>query len=165
MTQLEIAKSGTPRNGPTRIALRLIVVMAIAAGASAAQGQDKQITVPALSGDLLAGQKVFGRYCQSCHGVNASGTDKGPTLLHRVYHPGHHNDASIYIAVRRGFAATPLALRQHEAGRWHQRRRNRSSHRLHTGYAEGERIVLKTELNSQLTQLIDVVAMSRFGWR
>ena len=102
MTQLEIAKSGTPRNGPTRIALRLIVVMAIAAGASAAQGQDKQITVPALLGDLLAGQKVFGRYCQSCHGVNASGTDKGPTLLHRVYHPGHHNDASIYIAVRRG---------------------------------------------------------------
>ncbi len=102
MTQPEIAKSGTPRNGPTRIALRLIVVMAIAAGASAAQGQDKQIIVPPLSGDLLAGQKVFGRYCQSCHGLNASGTDKGPTLLHRVYHPGHHNDASIYVAVRRG---------------------------------------------------------------
>ena len=98
----EIAKSRTPRKRLTRFALQLVVVIAIAVGAPAAQGQDKQIIVPPLFGDALAGQTVFARHCQTCHGVNMSGSDKGPTLIHRVYHPGHHNDASIYIAVRRG---------------------------------------------------------------
>ena len=99
-----IAKAGSPRNRPIiPVALAMIVVMAIAAGAGEpAYGADKQIIVPPLSGDALAGQKVFERHCQSCHGVNMGGSDKGPTLIHRVYHPGHHNDASFNIAIRRG---------------------------------------------------------------
>ena len=60
------------------------------------------MVVPQLLGDALAGEGVYTQHCQSCHGVNTSGTEKGPTFMHRVYHPGHHNDASIYVAVRRG---------------------------------------------------------------
>ena len=48
------------------------------------------------------GVTAFERHCASCHGKNAAGTDKGPTFIHRVYHPGHHGDAAFAIAVRRG---------------------------------------------------------------
>ena len=81
----------------------LIVLVAMAENASAStHGKAKQIVVPQLSGDVLAGEGVYTRHCQSCHGVNTSGIEKGPSFLHRVYHPGHHNDASIYVAVRKG---------------------------------------------------------------
>ena len=49
-----------------------------------------------------AGQLAFERHCASCHGKEAKGTDKGPTFLHRVYHPGHHGDAAFLLAPRRG---------------------------------------------------------------
>ena len=49
-----------------------------------------------------AGETLFNRNCSTCHGVGAVGTNQGPPLLDRLYHPGHHPDASFRNAVRNG---------------------------------------------------------------
>ena len=56
----------------------------------------------ALSDTARAGEELFNANCSACHGVNAAGTDQGPTLIDRIYHPGHHSDFSILSAVSRG---------------------------------------------------------------
>ncbi len=55
-----------------------------------------------LSEMARAGESVFDANCSVCHGVGAVGTKQGPPLLDRVYHPGHHPDASFRNAVRNG---------------------------------------------------------------
>ncbi len=60
------------------------------------------VVIPELSDSGARGQVAFGRYCASCHGAKADGTDKGPPLIDRLYHPGHHGDASFVAAARRG---------------------------------------------------------------
>lgn len=60
------------------------------------------VTDVALSDTGRAGEEVFNANCSVCHGVGATGTDRGPTLIHRIYHPGHHPDFSIRNAVSQG---------------------------------------------------------------
>ncbi len=48
------------------------------------------------------GEQLFASRCAGCHGPSASGSDKGPPLVHQIYEPGHHADASFYQAVRQG---------------------------------------------------------------
>lgn len=48
------------------------------------------------------GAALFERHCAECHGREAEGTDQGPPLVHRIYEPSHHGDASFYRAVRQG---------------------------------------------------------------
>ncbi len=55
-----------------------------------------------LSGTARAGEELFNANCSICHGVSAAGTSRGPTLIDRIYHPGHHSDLSIRSAVRQG---------------------------------------------------------------
>ena len=57
---------------------------------------------PALSNTALQGEELFNANCSVCHGVNASGTSQGPTLIDRIYHPGHHSDFSFRNAVSNG---------------------------------------------------------------
>lgn len=52
-----------------------------------------------------SGRALYEKNCSRCHGVEGTGTDKGPPLVHRVYHPNHHGDASFHIAVRTGVRA------------------------------------------------------------
>jgi mono/diheme cytochrome c family protein len=54
---------------------------------------------------LAEGAAFFSTHCSSCHGVNASGTARGPALLHGVYRSSHHGDASFELAVRNGVRA------------------------------------------------------------
>ncbi len=61
-----------------------------------------EVVIPALSDSGARGQVAYGRYCASCHGGKADGTDKGPPLIDRIYQPGHHGDASFAAATRRG---------------------------------------------------------------
>ncbi len=49
-----------------------------------------------------SGAQLFASRCAGCHGRSASGSDKGPPLVHQIYEPGHHADASFYQAVRQG---------------------------------------------------------------
>lgn len=61
-----------------------------------------EVLVPQLSAVALQGQQAFDAKCAQCHGQNASGTDKGPPLVHDIYNPGHHADESFYRAVKLG---------------------------------------------------------------
>jgi len=63
------------------------------------------VKLPAMTPALNLGKLNYDVKCASCHGLNAAGTDKGPTFLHRVYHPGHHDDGAFYLAPKRGVRA------------------------------------------------------------
>ena len=67
------------------------------------------VKVPTLSDIATRGKLAFDANCASCHGVNASGTDKGPPLVHDFYNPGHHADGAFFLAAK-------LGVRQHH---WH----------------------------------------------
>jgi len=63
------------------------------------------VKVPTLSAMAERGAATFNQACASCHGVNASGTDLGPPLVHDIYNPGHHGDGSFFVAGQRGVRA------------------------------------------------------------
>ena len=63
------------------------------------------VVVPDLSDTAEAGKRVFNAHCALCHGPNASGTNLGPPLVHKIYEPGHHQDFTIQSAVRNGVPA------------------------------------------------------------
>ena len=52
-----------------------------------------------------AGRKIYTEKCVNCHGRDALGSSKGPPLIHKIYEPGHHADASFYRAVKNGSKA------------------------------------------------------------
>jgi len=60
------------------------------------------VKIPELSAASKRGQTLFNENCASCHGVNASGTEQGPPLIHDIYNPGHHGDSAFYAAIRYG---------------------------------------------------------------
>jgi mono/diheme cytochrome c family protein len=60
------------------------------------------IVVPVLSLEAKSGEMAFTTYCVECHGKNASGSDKGPSLVIQIYRPVHHSDFSFVRAVTLG---------------------------------------------------------------
>lgn len=92
---------------PSEILLAALVVGGIGVAAwqllgGGAVASTVQVKVPRLSATASAGKLAFDANCAVCHGQNAGGTDKGPPLVHDIYNPGHHPDASFENAVRRG---------------------------------------------------------------
>ena len=67
-------------------------------------GGQVEVTVPELSPVAEAGQAAFAEHCAACHGPAAGGTEQGPPLVHEIYEPGHHADASFVLAAKRGVA-------------------------------------------------------------
>ena len=63
------------------------------------------IVVPPLSGLAQQGEAAFSENCAACHGVNLVGTNQGPPLIHSLYRPNHHADASIVFAAMNGVQA------------------------------------------------------------
>jgi mono/diheme cytochrome c family protein len=63
------------------------------------------LTVTGLVGAAREGAGLFAKSCAICHGQNASGGEKGPPLVHRIYEPSHHDDNSFYRAVQQGVQA------------------------------------------------------------
>ncbi|MCF6272879.1 MAG: cytochrome c [Rhodobacteraceae bacterium] len=63
------------------------------------------IVLPVLSATAEQGKADFDKGCAVCHGVNAAGTERGPTLIHSLYRPGHHPDGSFYRAALQGVVA------------------------------------------------------------
>ena len=59
----------------------------------------------ALPDSLADGRGHFETFCIECHGPAATGSEKGPPLVHRVYHPGHHADPAFYLAPVQGVRA------------------------------------------------------------
>ncbi|MBT3305277.1 MAG: cytochrome c [Alphaproteobacteria bacterium] len=71
-------------------------------GSSSDSGVTVAVKLPELSAAALQGKATFDANCIPCHGPNASGTDKGPPLVHNIYRPGHHADGAFFLAVRQG---------------------------------------------------------------
>ena len=65
----------------------------------------EDIVVPVFSTLAQQGEENFNKGCAVCHGVNAAGTERGPTLIHSLYRPGHHPDGSFYRAALEGVVA------------------------------------------------------------
>jgi len=64
------------------------------------------VKVPELQGNAIIGKRVFDVKCAVCHGENAAGQDGvAPPLVHIIYEPSHHGDASFLLAVRSGVRA------------------------------------------------------------
>lgn len=64
------------------------------------------VNVPVLSAVAQEGKAAFEANCASCHGVNAAGQDGvAPPLVHKIYEPNHHGDASFLLAARNGVRA------------------------------------------------------------
>ena len=86
-----------------------LFVLGIAVGTVPAAGQQKAIypnpAEPALTPQLNLGRMNYEAYCASCHGKTAGGSDKGPTFITRIYHPGHHGDRAFMVAPKRGARA------------------------------------------------------------
>lgn len=63
-----------------------------------------EVTVPAeLSANAKIGKRAFDGVCASCHGANAAGQNGvAPPLVHKIYEPSHHGDASFLLAAKNG---------------------------------------------------------------
>ena len=60
----------------------------------------------ALSANAEIGKLAFDAKCAVCHGTNAAGQDGvAPPLVHKIYEPGHHGDASFLLAAKNGVRA------------------------------------------------------------
>jgi mono/diheme cytochrome c family protein len=66
--------------------------------------QEIIVVVPELSPKAKTGIAAFETYCVECHGENAAGTKKGPSLIHSIYRPSHHSDFSFVRAITVGVA-------------------------------------------------------------
>lgn len=84
--------------------LSLVVWQALAPSANG-ESHTVAVKVPTLSAVAMRGKAAFDANCAKCHGVNASGTDKGPPLIHNIYNPGHHGDAAFFFAAKQGVRA------------------------------------------------------------
>ena len=92
----------------SRLLRGALVASLLLGAAQSAAAQDlkaEDVRQPQMTPELARGELNYGLLCASCHGKNLVGTDKGPPLLHPVYHRGHHNDRSFYIASKQGAKA------------------------------------------------------------
>lgn len=90
----------------TALAVATLLIPLFAFGVPAAQRAIYDNPVePKMTPDLNIGKMNFEAYCASCHGKTARGTDKGPTFISRIYHPGHHSDGAFFQAPHNGARA------------------------------------------------------------
>ena len=64
-----------------------------------------RIELPPTPAEHREGDSLFTAHCASCHGPSGKGSNIGPPLLHIIYEPSHHSDASFLLATQRGVAA------------------------------------------------------------
>lgn len=88
--------------GAPLVAVVLAVGVASGCGGSDALQRETSLMRPA---DVAAGERAYNLTCAECHGPAGRGTSTGPPLVHRIYEPSHHSDASFLFAVRRGVPA------------------------------------------------------------
>jgi ubiquinol-cytochrome c reductase cytochrome c subunit len=77
---------------PTRVALLVTLVPAVALGACSYFDEPEPYRPPAYYGPedaeaLALGQRLYQRDCSFCHGSEAAGTDRGPDLITRANGP------------------------------------------------------------------------------
>lgn len=85
--------------------LIVTALLNLATGLRAQDAESNKPIEPEMTPALNLGKINYDAYCASCHGKTAAGTDKGPTFISRIYHPGHHGDGAFFIAAKRGVRA------------------------------------------------------------
>ena len=94
------------KHPPSKLVISLVVVGAVVFAAWIFQSSGDRavvdVKVPRLSQLAARGQSAYDRTCAACHGKNAAGSEQGPPLVHDIYNPGHHADASFRFAAKRG---------------------------------------------------------------
>ncbi|MGQ0714765.1 MAG: c-type cytochrome [Gemmatimonadaceae bacterium] len=91
-----------------RHAARLTALLVALAGCRNAERERDvlaQLKLPPSPAEHREGDSLFAAHCASCHGESGKGSDQGPPLLHIIYEPSHHSDASFVLAARQGVAA------------------------------------------------------------
>lgn len=65
------------------------------------------LSTPAMAEDPkeVGGEGLYNNICSLCHGAKGVGSPMGPPLVHKIYEPNHHGDASFHMAVTRGVRA------------------------------------------------------------
>lgn len=76
-----------------------LVLVPLVGGCTA---KEDTASVPA---ETQAGAAKFKASCARCHGDQGDGTSHGPPLVHKIYEPSHHGDASFQLAVANGVRA------------------------------------------------------------
>lgn len=71
----------------------------LAAGEACAK---QDATVPP---EFQTGAAAFKANCARCHGERGVGTQQGPPLVHKIYEPNHHGDATFQRAAANGVRA------------------------------------------------------------
>jgi mono/diheme cytochrome c family protein len=80
----------------------VLLALALVAGAARAQAMRIPQTSAGLMPNAAAGKALYAAKCAQCHGADLRGAKTGPPLLHPVYVPSHHSDASFQLAVKYG---------------------------------------------------------------
>ncbi|WP_420473549.1 c-type cytochrome [Noviherbaspirillum sp. ST9] len=86
---------------------RKLIGLLLACTASASVAQSMLIPKPSegLMPNPAKGKTLFAAQCAACHGADLRGSDKGPSMLHKIYEPSHHSDAAFQFAVKNGVRA------------------------------------------------------------
>ncbi len=88
--------------------LRNILSCALWLGASTVSTA-QPASVPQATAGLMPnsaqGKRLYEQNCAVCHGLDLKGSETGPPMLHRIYEPSHHGDASFQMAVKFGTRA------------------------------------------------------------
>ena len=65
-----------------------------------ANNQAPFIHLPEFTAAARTGETYYNAKCATCHGVNGTGSDKGPPLIHKIYEPNHHGDERFQRAAK-----------------------------------------------------------------
>ncbi len=88
-----------------RIFPLLPLVLAACGGDGKPKGNALHLPPPGFVGDGAKGAVVYRQQCQSCHGSEAGGTERGPSLLRTIYAPNRHANLAFHLAVKNGVKA------------------------------------------------------------
>jgi mono/diheme cytochrome c family protein len=88
----------------------ILAILGLALGLFSLTGCDSSQPKSAVGGGVVpaefqAGEAKFNAHCSACHGPQATGTQQGPPLVHKIYEPNHHGDAAFLRAAEFGVRA------------------------------------------------------------
>ena len=86
----------------------LLALGVVVAGYAFLLSSREPVDPASLAVDDGQGQELFEANCAACHGVGATGTDKAPSLIQKIYAPRLHGDEAFQVAVA-------LGVRQHHS--------------------------------------------------
>jgi mono/diheme cytochrome c family protein len=79
-----------------------VIAAMVTSGAVLAQAPKVVLPPKGFVADPARVAALFQKHCIECHGRDARGTGRGPSLLHPGYRPEHHSDLAFYIAIQQG---------------------------------------------------------------